>query len=120
VRHSWRTASQRFFLAPGNHQNYFGVEGKKTAHNSAAMLPRTVYAQTRKAGLTPPVGGSGYAGSQREDYFEVKAELERIASFQKRQGVPKTAITREQRMIRELQGIFCKGRYRSWRPSSGL
>jgi hypothetical protein len=24
---------------------------------------------------------------------------------------------REQEMVRDLQGIFCTGRYRSWRPS---
>jgi hypothetical protein len=55
-----------------------------------------------------------------EDYLEVKAELERLVPFQRRQDVPKAAITREQRMIRELQSIFCKGHYRSWIPSSGL
>jgi molecular chaperone GrpE (heat shock protein) len=55
-----------------------------------------------------------------EDYLEVKAELERLVTFQRRQDVPKAAITGEQRTIRELQSIFCKGRYRSWRPSSGL
>jgi hypothetical protein len=26
-------------------------------HNSAVLLPRTVYAHTRFAGMTPPVGG---------------------------------------------------------------
>jgi hypothetical protein len=46
-----------------------------------------------------------------EDYLEVKAELERLGAFQRRQDVPKAAITRERRMIRELQSIFCKGRY---------
>jgi hypothetical protein len=61
-----------------------------------------------------------YREEAGEDYLEVKAELERLVPFQRRQGVPKATITREQQMIRELQGIFCKGRYRSWRPSSGL
>jgi hypothetical protein len=55
-----------------------------------------------------------------EDYPEVKAELERLAGFQRRQDVPKATITKEQRIIRELQCVFCKGRYRSWNPSSGV
>jgi hypothetical protein len=49
-----------------------------------------------------------------EDYLKVKAELERLAAFQMRKNVPKATTTREQQMIRELQSIFCKGRYRSW------
>jgi hypothetical protein len=49
-----------------------------------------------------------YRKEAGEDYLEVKAE-----------DVPKATITNEQ-MIRELQSIFCKGRYRSWSPSSGL
>jgi hypothetical protein len=54
-----------------------------------------------------------------EDYLEVKAELKHLA-FRRRRDLPKAATTREQQMIRELQNVFCKGRYRSWRTSSGL
>jgi hypothetical protein len=61
-----------------------------------------------------------YREEAGEDYLKVKAELERLGAFPRWQDVPKTTITREQRMIRELQSIFCKGRYRSWRSSSGL
>jgi hypothetical protein len=55
-----------------------------------------------------------------EDYLEVKAELERLATCQKRQDISKVTLTKEQQMIREFRSIFCKGRYRSWRPSPRL
>jgi hypothetical protein len=61
-----------------------------------------------------------YREEAGEDYLKVKAELERLIPFQRRQDAPKAAITKEQRMIRELQCVFCKGRYRSWRPALGL
>jgi hypothetical protein len=54
-----------------------------------------------------------------EAYLEGKAELERLGAFRRRQDAPKATITREQQIIHELQSIFCKGRYRSWEPSSG-
>jgi hypothetical protein len=61
-----------------------------------------------------------YREEAEEDYLEVKAELERLAACQKRQDISKVTLTKEQQMIRELRSIFCKGRYRSWRPSSRL
>jgi hypothetical protein len=42
---------------------------RRTSHN------RTVYEQTRKAGLTPPVGGSGYGSGK----FVVALEEDKIA-----------------------------------------
>jgi hypothetical protein len=53
-------------------------------------------------------------------YLEVMAELERLGVFPRQRDVPKAPVSREQQMIRELQSIFCKSRYRSWGPSSGL
>jgi hypothetical protein len=61
-----------------------------------------------------------YREEDEEAYLEVKAELERLASFRRRQDTPKAAITKDQQIIRELQSIFCNGRYHSWRSSSGL
>jgi hypothetical protein len=52
-----------------------------------------------------------------DDYAEVKAELEAIAGHTRQDPNPKIEATDEQQMIRDLQSVFCTGRYRSWRPS---
>jgi hypothetical protein len=49
-----------------------------------------------------------------DDYTEVKAELEAIAGCVRRGSRPKNEATEEQKMIRDLQSVFCTGRYRSW------
>jgi hypothetical protein len=75
-----------------------------------------------RATKTSDQKAQAYREEAGEDYLAVKAELaklERPVTFQRRQDIPKATITREQQMIRELQSIFYKGRYRSWRPSSG-
>ncbi|MDR0583263.1 MAG: hypothetical protein LBG57_02795 [Treponema sp.] len=64
---------------------------------------------------TPAQKAQAYREEDEEGYLEVKAELERSFSIQRRKNVPKATITREQQMIRELQSIFCKDRYRLWR-----
>jgi len=49
-------------------------------------------------------------------YLEVKAELEALAGTERQVSPKKIKATQEQQMVRELQGIFCGGRYRSWKP----
>jgi hypothetical protein len=48
-------------------------------------------------------------------YLEVKAELGALAGAA-RPALQKSKETREQQMVRDLQSVFCSGRYRSWRP----
>jgi ethanolamine utilization microcompartment shell protein EutL len=49
-----------------------------------------------------------------DDCAEVKAELEAIAGYARRGSRPKNETTEEQKMIRDLQSVFCTGQYRSW------
>jgi ABC-type nitrate/sulfonate/bicarbonate transport system substrate-binding protein len=49
-------------------------------------------------------------------YLDVKAELETLARAKRRVSPPKKKVTQEQQMARDLQRLFCGGRYRSWRP----
>jgi hypothetical protein len=49
-----------------------------------------------------------------DDCAEVKAELGAITGYARRVSRPKNKITEEQKMIRDLQSVFCTGRYRSW------
>jgi hypothetical protein len=49
-------------------------------------------------------------------YLVVKAELEALARAA-RQASPQTIeVPQEQQVVRDLQSIFCGGRYRSWKP----
>jgi hypothetical protein len=58
-----------------------------------------------------------YQEEAGDSYAEVKAELEAIAGYVERGSPTKIKVTREQKMVRELQGALCRGRYRSWRLS---
>jgi hypothetical protein len=49
-----------------------------------------------------------------DDYADAKAELEAIAGYARRVSRPKNETTEEQKMIRDLQRVFCTGHYRSW------
>jgi hypothetical protein len=53
------------------------------------------------------------------DYLEVKAVLKALAGYAGRDSPANTKAAKERQMVRELQSIFCKGRYRFWKPSSG-
>jgi hypothetical protein len=66
---------------------------------------------------TPSEKAKAYQEEAGNDYAEVKAELEAIAGYARRGSRPKIEATEEQKMIHELQSVFCKGRYRSWRFS---
>jgi hypothetical protein len=60
-----------------------------------------------------------YQEEAGNDYAEVKAELEAIAGHTRLGPRPEIEVTKEQQMIRDLQSIFCTGRYRSWACSVG-
>jgi hypothetical protein len=49
-------------------------------------------------------------------YLEVKAELEAFARTERRVSPKKIEATQKQQMVRDLQSVFCGGRYRSWKP----
>jgi hypothetical protein len=49
-------------------------------------------------------------------YLEVKAELEALARAARRVSPQTIEVPQEQQMVRDLQSIFCGGRYRSWKP----
>jgi hypothetical protein len=49
-------------------------------------------------------------------YFEVKAELKAIAGTKRRVSPKQITATRKQQMVRDLQSVFCAGRYHSWKP----
>jgi hypothetical protein len=68
---------------------------------------------------TPSEKAKAYQEEAGADYAEVRAELQAIAGYARRDSPAKIKATKEQQMVYELQGIFCKGRYRSWKPSSG-
>jgi hypothetical protein len=49
-------------------------------------------------------------------YLEVKAELEALARTGRRVSQKKIEAAQKQQMVRDLQSVFCVGRYRSWKP----
>jgi hypothetical protein len=49
-------------------------------------------------------------------YLEVKAELKALAGTERRVSPKRITATQEQQMVRDLQSVFCGGRYRSWKP----
>jgi hypothetical protein len=51
-----------------------------------------------------------------DDYFAVQAELRRLGGFKKSHSSSKSPIQKDREMIRDLQSVFYKGRYRSWKP----
>jgi hypothetical protein len=59
-----------------------------------------------------------YQEEAGDDYFEVKAELIWLAGFKKHRSPSKRSSQKEDEMVRDLQSIFCKSRYRSWKPAS--
>ena len=63
---------------------------------------------------TPAERTKAYQEEAGDDYLKVKAALEACAGFVRRNRRRKEA-TEEEQMIRDLQGIFCKDPYRSWR-----
>jgi hypothetical protein len=65
----------------------------------------------------PSEKAKAYQEEAGDDYAEVKAELEDIAGHIRWGPCPEIEATKERQMIRELQSVFCTGRYRSWRPS---
>jgi hypothetical protein len=67
---------------------------------------------------TPSEKAKTYQEEAGDDYFEVKTELEAIAGHV-RHSPAGIEATQEQQMVRELQSVLCKGRYRSWKPSPG-
>ena len=62
---------------------------------------------------TPGERAKAYQEEAGDDFLEVKAELEACAGFIRRNRRHKA--TEEEQMVRDLQGIFCKDPYRSWR-----
>jgi hypothetical protein len=60
-----------------------------------------------------------YREEAGDECLEVNTELEAPAGQVKRSSRLKVEATTEQEMIRDLQAIFCKGRYRSWKPPAG-
>jgi hypothetical protein len=69
------------------------------------------------SGKKPSERAKTYREEVGAAYLEVKAELETLAGPKKRVSPPKKkVVTQEQQMVRELQHVFCGGRYRSWRP----
>jgi hypothetical protein len=57
-----------------------------------------------------------YQEEAGDDYSEVKAELKRLAGFEKCHSPSKSSGQKDREIVRDLQSIFCKGRYRSWKP----
>jgi hypothetical protein len=69
------------------------------------------------SGKKPSERAKTYREEVGTAYIEVKAELETFAGAKRRVSPPKKkAATQEQQMARDLQWVFCGGRYRSWRP----
>jgi hypothetical protein len=65
---------------------------------------------------TPSEKAKAYQEEAGNDYFKIKAELKAIAGHPRRISPTKVNTEQEQQMVRELQGVFCTSRYRSWRP----
>jgi hypothetical protein len=51
-----------------------------------------------------------------DDYFVVQAELRRLGGFKKSPSPSASSSQKDQEMVRDLQSVFCKGRYRTWKP----
>jgi hypothetical protein len=51
-----------------------------------------------------------------DDYFVVQAELRRLGGFKKNHSPSASSSPKDHEMARDLQSVFCKGRYRTWKP----